>query len=308
MKFFASLLAITFFIPIATPVRGQAPAATAADLIVTATPRYLPLAALTGGERFPKGAELLLVHAGKAEPLLTGFWATADAHLSPDAKKVLFAAKPKAENPWQIWELSLFDRTERRLIAGPADAIRPLYLPSGQFVFALRTPKGFQLTVAGKASTATQAAIDLHAGDTLKPLSYIPANAIPADVLHDGRILFESLYPLGAGSTPEMFLVYSDGSGVESYRCDHGVARWGGRQLTSGDVVFTHGARLARFTSPLAHEAAITIPQGDYAGGIAETRQGDWLLSERADKAGHYALKQGKPGVAALRTLLARPG
>ena len=31
-------------------------------------------------------------------------------------------------------------------------------------------------------------------------------------------------------------------------------ARWGGHQLASGDVVFTHGATLARFTSPLAHE------------------------------------------------------
>ena len=43
-------------------------------------------------------------------------------------------------------------------------------------------------------------------------------------------------------------------SGVQSYRCDHGRARWGGKQLASGDVVFTHGTSLARFTSPLAHE------------------------------------------------------
>jgi len=27
---------------------------------------------------------------------------------------------------------------------------------------------------------------------------------------------------------------------VESYRCDHGKARWGGKQLANGDVVFTH--------------------------------------------------------------------
>ena len=82
------------------------------------------------------------------------------------------------------------------------------------------------------------------------------ASAFPADVLADGRILFEAGFPLGSGSTPELYLVYADGSGVESYRCDHGGARWGGRQLASGDVVFTHGASLARFTSPLAHEAA----------------------------------------------------
>jgi hypothetical protein len=44
-----------------------------ADVIVTAAPVYAPLAALKGGERFPKGAQLLLIHAGNAEPLVTGF-------------------------------------------------------------------------------------------------------------------------------------------------------------------------------------------------------------------------------------------
>jgi hypothetical protein len=137
------------------------------------------------------------------------------------------------------------------------------------------------------------------------PLSYMPGNAIPADIVTDGRILFESGFPLGSGSTPEMFLVYSDGSGVESYRCDHGRARWGGRQLASGDVVFTHGDTLARFTSPLAHEAAIVAPHAAYAGAIAETVSGAWLLSARAAAGTHYALKQWNPGSAALKTVLA---
>ena len=80
------------------------------------------------------------------------------------------------------------------------------------------------------------------------PLTYMQASAFPTDVLKDGRILFESGFPLGTGATPELYLVYADGSGVESVRCDHGRARWGGTQLASGDVVFTHGTSLARFT------------------------------------------------------------
>jgi hypothetical protein len=65
----------------------------------------------------------------------------------------------------------------------------------------------------------------------------------------DGRVLFEAGFPLGSGATPELYLVYADGSGVESYRCDHGNARWGGRHLANGDIVFTRGSSLARFTS-----------------------------------------------------------
>jgi hypothetical protein len=140
------------------------------------------------------------------------------------------------------------------------------------------------------------------------PLTYMRANALPADVLADGRILFESGFPLGSGSTPEMYLVYADGSGVESYRCDHGRARWGGRQLADGDVVFTHGASLARFTSPLAHEELVAAPHAEYAGAIAETASGAWLMSARASAGMHYALKLWKPGAAALETVLSVNG
>jgi hypothetical protein len=111
---------------------------------------------------------------------------------------------------------------------------------------------------------------------------------------------------------PEMVLVYSDGSGVESYRCDHPAnsasARWGGKQLKSGDVVFTHGGSLARFTSPLAHEERVIVPRGDYAGAVAETTQGAWLVTARESASAKFALKIWKPGRAAMQTLLTRPG
>jgi hypothetical protein len=138
------------------------------------------------------------------------------------------------------------------------------------------------------------------------------ASAIPADVLADGRILFEAGFPLGDGTTPEIFLVYSDGSGVESYRCDHPAiaagARWGGRQLKSGDVVFTHGGSLARFTSPLAHEVRVTAPRGEYAGAIAETASGQWLVSTRESATAKFALKLWKPGAATMQTVLEQNG
>ncbi|MGD0788932.1 MAG: hypothetical protein ABR898_13170 [Terracidiphilus sp.] len=315
MRVPARSLATVASVALLIPVYGFAPdaahsigATIDADIIVTAAPVYEPLAALRGGERFPKGAQLMLVHQGKAEPLVPGFAATADANVSFDAKTVLFAGKRAAGDPWQIWELRLADHSLRNLIAGEADAIRPFYLPAGQLVYARRTPHGFQLEAAGKAASSALAPIDADAGATVVPLSYLPASAIPADVLLDGRILFEAGFPLGVGSTPELFLVYSDGSGVESYRCDHGRARWGGKQLASGDLVFTHGVGLAKFTSPLAQEEPIAAPRGEYAGAIAETASGDWLMSPRAAAGAHYALKLWKPGAAAMQTVLAQSG
>ena len=279
-----------------------------ADLIVTAAPVYEPLAALRGEERFPKGAQLLLIHDGRSEELVKGFAASADANISFDGKRVLFAGKQSAGDAWQIWEMTLADRSLRKLIAATNDAIRPFYLPAGRLVFAQRTPQGFQLEAAGADASYPLAPIDSNAGASLLPISYLPGNAIPSDVLADGRILFESGFPLGSGSTPELFLVYSDGSGVESYRCDHGKARWGARQLANGDVVFTHGGSLARFTPPLAHEAPIAAPHAEYAGAIAEVATGQWLLSSKAANGGPFALRLWKPGATTMQTVLAREG
>ena len=263
-----------------------------APVIFTAAPAYDPMAAFKGGERFPQGAQLMLLRDGRTEPLVPGFYASADANVSFDATRVLFAGKQNEGGPWQIWELSLKNRELRRVTATDADAIRPLYLPDDRLVYAQRTAQGFQLAAAQLADP------------TALPLTYMNTSALPVDVLRDGRILFEAGFPLGSGSTPELFLVYSDGSGVESYRCDHGAARWGGRQLISGDVVFTHGATLARFTSPLATEVRIAAPRAQYAGGIAETESGAWLLSARIATDSHFALKLLKPGAAVLESVL----
>ncbi len=78
--------------------------------------------------------------------------------------------------------------------------------------------------------------------------------------------------------------------------------------------MFTHGSSLARFTSPLAHEAPILVPHAGYAGAMAETSYGAWLVSAQSGAETHYALKLWKPGTpsntasAALKTLLAVSG
>ena len=265
-------------------------------VLVTAAASYDSLAALHGGERFPKGAHLLMVRDGKAEALLPQFAASADASVSFDASAVLFAGKKAASDPWQIWELMLADRSVRQVTAGTADAVRPLYLPARRLVYARRGAQGFQLIAA-----------DLDGKNEL-PLTHMAASALPVDVLADGRLLFESGFPLGSGNTPELFLLYSDGSGVESYRCDHGAARWGGHQLASGDTVFTKGGSLARFTSPLAHEERIAAPRADYSGGPVELPSGNWLLSARASAAARFALREWDRKAAAMSTVLARSG
>ena len=264
-------------------------------LIFTAAPVYQSLAALDGNERFPQGAQLMVLKDGQMLPLASGFAASADASVSFDAKTVLFAGKKNAGDPWQIWQIPADGGTPQLLLAGKTDLIRPLGMPDGRMVYARRDVDGFALETA---------ALD---GSSPQRLTYLPGNFIPDDVLRDGRVLFESKFPLGAGSTPEMFLVYADGSGVESVRCDHGEAREHGRQLLSGDIVFTHGRTLARFTSPRAEESAIAAPTGDYAGDVIELPDGRWLVAQRKPDTKHFILCAWKPGATATTAVAQDP-
>jgi len=228
-------------------------------------------------------------------PLAPSFEESADPALSFDGQHVLFAGKLKAQDSWQVWEAPLSGGEPRRITSGPEDCIRPFYLPDDRIVYARKIMGRFVIE-----------ALDLGGGKPL-PLTYGPANFLPTDILRDGRILFEAGYPLGTETTPEIYTVYSDGSGVESYRCDHGKARHQGRQINSGDIVFASGADLARFTSARAREIPFSAPAGEYAGDIAETASGDLLLAWRQNTKAHFQLMLWNPGIARLRPAVVEP-
>ncbi len=256
--------------------------------LFTVAKQYEPLAWISGADRFSSDAAIFFQDANGKHPLIPGFAASADPAVSFDGKNVLFAGKKRNQDPWQIWEVAATGDDPRRITSCAEDCIRPFYLPEDLVVYAKKTGGRF---VIEAIDTADSKAVQL---------TYGPGNSLPTDVLRDGRILFESSYPLGTDGAPELYTVYSDGSGVESYRCDHGKARYSGRQVASNDIVFASASGLDRFTSALAQEVRIPAPAGDYAGDIAETSSGDWLLSSRQGK-NPFQLMWWKPGAGALR-------
>lgn len=265
------------------------------SFLYTVVPHYEPLAWMHGADRFASGATILVRDAQGKRPLVPGFAASADPAVSFDGQRVLFAGKLKVGDPWQIYEVALAGGVPRRIATASEDCVRPLYLPDDRVVYAHKTAGRFVVEAAS-----------LDWGNPL-PLTYGPANFLPTDVLRDGRILFEAAYPLGADALPEIYTVYSDGSGVESYRCDHGAARYSGRQVSSGDVVLASGRALGRFTSARAQEVKISAPAGEYAGDVAETPAGDWLVPWRPDAKAPFQLMLWTPGSTALRAAAAEP-
>jgi hypothetical protein len=265
------------------------------DFLYTAAKSHEPLAWLQGGERFPSGSAIFVHDARGHRALLPDFASSADATISFDGQRILFAAKVRAAGAWQIWEMSLRGSPARRITSGAEDCIRPFYLPEDRIVYARKVEGRFVIEI-----------VDLDGGKPL-PLTYVPGSAIPSDVLHDGRILFSAGYPLGAGETPEIYTVYTDGSGVESYRCDHGDARHSGRQSQSGDLVFVSSSGLGGFSSARAQGLRLSAPSGEYSG-LTETASGNWLISWRPQPGASFRLMQWQKGAEALQPIEAQEG
>jgi hypothetical protein len=263
--------------------------------VYTVAKVFDPLAWLQGADRFPAGAQIFLSNENGSRPLIPSLAASADPSTSFDGQKILFSGKAHSSDLWQIWELNLPTGKLRPITSFPDECIRPFYLPDDRVVYARK--------IAGKFVIEAK---ELSGNKTLD-LTYTPSNALPTDVLRDGRILFESSYPLGTDGTPEIYIVYSDGSGVESYRCDHGPARYAARQHSSGDTVFATSHALAKFTSARAQQLRIVSPAGEYAGEIAETATSEWLLAWRPDARTPYRLVRWKPGASDLQEVLAEP-
>lgn len=256
--------------------------------IYTEAPRYDSAATLKGGERFPAGAALQLVAGGRKRALAAGFAASADATVSFDGLRVLFSGKQRTGDPWQIWEMALGGGAAHRMVSDKNDAIAPFYLPGDRMVYSRRTPAGFQLVT-----------VALDGGAPLQ-LTYGPGNRVACDVLRDGRVLFEAAH--------DLYTVYSDGSGVESYRCDHGPDRRGARELSSGDILFETGGRLARFTSARAVELPVPLPKGEFAGPVAEISPGTWMISWRPAPISQYGLYLWRLGQALPEKVLGPAG
>jgi len=238
--------------------------------LFTEAPRYNPGAWLTNGERFPSGAAIILISGGKRRALASDFAAAADPDLSFDATRVLFAGRAKAGDPWRIWEVALEGGTPRQVSSGEGDCYRPLYLPGDQVVWTRHTSEGSRIEIA------------LLAGGKPERLTFTPGHVLTADVLRDGRILFEAEHEYGGKPVREIMAVYPDGTGVESIRCDHGPDRHSPKQAASGDIVFVERGRLARFTSALAHETAVAPqPAGEIAGPVAEAGNSEFIAATR---------------------------
>jgi hypothetical protein len=193
----------------------------------------------------------------------------------------------------------------RKVITTATDAERPLYLPGGRMVWAQRTTWGFQLVSAGRPCAGESALeSDSRPGVCFRSLTRRPARFPPM------------CWPTGAFCLKPASLSARDRRRNCFWFTPTAQALSRTAAITAGALgrnavgLGRCGVHARRFAGAVYFAAGARVthcaPRAEYAGAIAETDSGAWLVSARIGAGTHYALKLWKPGAAALQTLLAR--
>src|ERR1039458_10051424 len=90
---------------------------------------------------------LRFVSGPKRRPLVSAFYASADAAVFFDGTKALFAGKRESGGHWQIWETAVEGGAPRQITTGDSDCIRPLYVPDGRVVYTRVSAQGSAIEI-----------------------------------------------------------------------------------------------------------------------------------------------------------------
>lgn len=159
------------------------------------------------------------VKPGVVRHLSRGLHRAGGAVVSPDGKRVYFAAKVTPESIWQIYEADLRQGNWRPLTSMPGGAIAPAVLPGGALVFCSPVPKRGEVWTTSEPA----ALYVLKPGGKPRRITFGPKSALDPTVLQDGRILFVTAHtredpaaPLSLG----LYTVNSDGTELTRFGLD----------------------------------------------------------------------------------------
>ena len=285
---------------------------------------------------YGEGARLVRIDPdGTVEPLSGGFASAADPCVSFDGKRLLFAAKRKAADHWNIFEMTLADRQTRQVTRDLGDCRSP-DLP----VHLLHDHRGPALGPGrvrehpGRApatSSATELATSLYTckpdGSFLQRITYNLSSDFDPAIMADGRLVYATWRRarLEDGPTGRVALESVNVDGIdrapfrrpaESQRVLQQPCAGGG----NGDVVFVEtdkmpwdgAGQLARVSTrrPLHTYEAITQPaDGLFHSPSALSRVAAILVSKRpADGSGTHGLYRFDLKSGQLDADLRRPG
>jgi hypothetical protein len=170
----------------------------------------------------------------KSRQILTEeFFSACSPDISYDGRKMLFAARVRKDDPWQIWEMNLNNLKTKQITSSPENSIDPAYLPGERVVFS-RSAINDSLKSGQILFTCN---LD---GTDQRRITFNPHTYFASSVLKDGRILTISrqVYPVQNESS--MMVLRPDGTKSELfYKTSEGDELFSqGRETINGKIIF----------------------------------------------------------------------
>jgi Tol biopolymer transport system component len=314
--------------PSAAPPRGDRVWAANPDLSRYA-PGYggivfveIPVARVTGAKSsaagmlrasYGDGGRLvLLAKDGSTRVLTAGFESAADPAVSFDGKRILFAAKRKESDPWNVFEMAADGGGIHQVTHDAGNCRSPMY-QSALFYLNDARPS-YQVTfvsdVAGEFNeSGPPAATNLYSvrfdGSGLRRLTYGMSASYDPFQMQDGRILFAHWERSHLGNGPlgriDLFAVHLDGtdyaafSGTQGPRIKHMACT-----TAKGAVVFVESGHLPwdgagsigvlSLRRNLHSYRAITAPADGLFHSPSPLPDGSILVSRRSADGGAHAI------------------
>jgi hypothetical protein len=218
-------------------------------------------------DRFPQGSRIVRLRSVRtSDPvasLTSDFFSAADPQVSFDGTKVLFSGLKDRGGHWQVWEMSVDGSNRREVTNCQEDCLRAAYLPGDGIVYTVVKPK--------EGRQGSYLAVSKGDGSETRRITFGPGDFQVETVLSDGRILTSASWPLLARAEEAgsrlLYTVRPDGTGLESFRCDHlrPAVRGQAEELGDGAVVFirnsaakgTAGGELAQVRRDSSHNSTL---------------------------------------------------
>ncbi len=207
-----------------------------------------------------EGGRLVVVPSGGEPRVLTGsFHSATDPDVSFDGRRIVFAGRKRASDPWCVWEVGVDGSGARKITCGPGGARQPIYLPMMYTLTPTSTEPWEQVAFVGtlpgetnEAGVAPRTALFACRldGTRERQLTFNLSSDFDPVVLPDGRMIFASWQRRSLDRGPHgrvaLFGLNIDGTDLMIFAGDEGrrvkhMPAWAGDRL----VAFVEADRLA---------------------------------------------------------------
>ncbi len=201
--------------------------------------------------RIPMGSRIILRdEPGSGHVLTPQFWAAGFPDLAHDAKRLMFVGRLQEGDPWAMWELTLSDRSVRRILSCPSACDRVIFLS-----------KLYSIGGEGPIPQIAFRAIDEMTGvpaifrcrfdgSDVQQITFSPNGAADMLSISDGRLLFFSANrtdgpreserdrsPSLASGLTTMFTINIDGTDLFPFSSGTAIQR-DPSESTNGRIIF----------------------------------------------------------------------